>query len=293
MIFSHGMVKSLLHTWRFIGRHPLASRNKREAFLRWLRWQVGARILARPVVMPFVGEAVLVVEPGMTGATGNIYCGLHEFADMAFVLHYLRRGDLFADIGANIGSYSVLAAKVAGANVIAVEPVLETFVRLQRNLRMNFLEEKVEVYQCAVGNASGVIRFTADQDTTNRVVQGGYAGRSIEVPVNTLDGILARRSTIMWKIDVEGFEREVLAGAANALRDEHLNVVLLESDDDQLRCAMTAAGFQRTMYDPFRRDLRLADGRASAGNNLWVRNISIVQAQCQAAPKHEILGVEF
>jgi hypothetical protein len=42
--------------------------------------------------------------------SGNIYAGLHEFGDMAFVLHFLRAGDLFADVGANIGSYTVLAS---------------------------------------------------------------------------------------------------------------------------------------------------------------------------------------
>jgi hypothetical protein len=36
--------------------------------------------------------------------TGNIYCGLHEFADMGFVLHFLRPGDLFVDVGANIAA---------------------------------------------------------------------------------------------------------------------------------------------------------------------------------------------
>jgi hypothetical protein len=37
-------------------------------------------------------------------ATGNLYVGLHEFEEMAFLLHFLRRGDLFADVGANVGS---------------------------------------------------------------------------------------------------------------------------------------------------------------------------------------------
>lgn len=46
----------------------------------------------------------------MTGATGNWYCGLQEYEDMSFVLHALRPGDLFVDVGANIGSYSILAA---------------------------------------------------------------------------------------------------------------------------------------------------------------------------------------
>jgi hypothetical protein len=47
---------------------------------------------------------------GMTGATGNLYVGLHEFEEMAFLLHFLRPGDLFADVGANVGSYTILAA---------------------------------------------------------------------------------------------------------------------------------------------------------------------------------------
>ena len=45
----------------------------------------------------------------MHGVTGNVYCGLHDFAEMSFMLHLLRAGDLFADIGANVGSYTVLA----------------------------------------------------------------------------------------------------------------------------------------------------------------------------------------
>ena len=73
----------------------------------------------------------------MTGATGNIYAGLHEFNDMAFCLHLLRSGDLFVDVGANIGSYTVLASKVAGANSITLEPVPQTFERLKRNVNIN------------------------------------------------------------------------------------------------------------------------------------------------------------
>jgi hypothetical protein len=40
----------------------------------------------------------------MTGATQNLYCELHEYNDMAFLLHFLREEDSFADVGANIGS---------------------------------------------------------------------------------------------------------------------------------------------------------------------------------------------
>ena len=62
---------------------------------------------------------------GMTGATGNVYCGLHEFEDMALVLHALRPRDLFVDVGANVGSYTVLGgqpARVALASNPSLEP---------------------------------------------------------------------------------------------------------------------------------------------------------------------------
>jgi hypothetical protein len=63
-----------------------------------------------PVVVPFVGDTRLLVARGMRGATGNVYVGLHEFEEMAFALHALRPSSRFIDVGANVGSYTVLAA---------------------------------------------------------------------------------------------------------------------------------------------------------------------------------------
>jgi hypothetical protein len=55
--------------------------------------------------------------------TGNLYAGLHEFSEMGFLLHLLRQNDLFVDVGANLGSYTVLASAVCQARNIAFEPV--------------------------------------------------------------------------------------------------------------------------------------------------------------------------
>lgn len=79
---------------------------------------------------PWVGSTSLVIETGMTGATMNLYCGLHEAADMAFVLHVLRACDGFLDVGANVGSYSILASGVAQARTLALEPIPATRRRL-------------------------------------------------------------------------------------------------------------------------------------------------------------------
>ncbi len=74
--------------------------------MRYLKWQIGSRLLPGAVHVPFVNDTVLVVTPGMTGATLNIYTGLHEFEDCGFLLHLLRCSDLFVDIGANVGVYT-------------------------------------------------------------------------------------------------------------------------------------------------------------------------------------------
>jgi len=285
------MIQSFFRTWRFIKSHPLASRNKSGAMLRWIRWQIGSRILKSPVVLPFVEDSVLVVERGMTGATGNIYCGLHEFADMAFVLHVLRPDDLFVDVGANIGSYTVLAAKVAGANCLALEPVPDTFAKLQRNVRMNDLGSRVQAFQSAAGSGSATLRFSADQDTTNRVVNESYLGKKINVSVQKLDDLLAQRSAFLWKVDVEGFEREVLEGAGQALRNPTLRAVLLEGDDPQIAATMSEAGFVRGCYHPFDREIKVGNTVEATNNHLWIRDVEHVAKRCRAARQIVVLGV--
>ena len=88
----------LASLFRYWQRHPLASRDLLGTVARFLRWQLGRRLLRMPVIVPRVGSTSLVIETGMTGATMNFYCGLHEAADMALVLHVLYLSDTFLDV---------------------------------------------------------------------------------------------------------------------------------------------------------------------------------------------------
>jgi hypothetical protein len=73
------------------------------ALARFVLWQIVSRLRAE-IEFEWIEGAKLIVSRGMTGATGNIYCGLHEFVEMGFVLHLLRPNDLFLDVGANMGA---------------------------------------------------------------------------------------------------------------------------------------------------------------------------------------------
>jgi hypothetical protein len=94
---------SLMPTLSYILRYPLNAEAKQAALTRYLKWQIGSRLVPGDVLVPFVNDTVLIVSPGMTGATQHIYTGLHEFDDCGFLLHLLRETDLFVDIGANVG----------------------------------------------------------------------------------------------------------------------------------------------------------------------------------------------
>ena len=144
----------------FVWRHPLNRNGKWAALLRVLRWQLAARLLPGPMGLPFVEDTFLFARRGMTGATGNWYCGLHEVREMAFVLHLLREDDHFLDVGANIGSYTILAGGGVGARVTAVEPIPETFAHLERNVALNGLASQVRTCRLGLSDQTSILRFT-------------------------------------------------------------------------------------------------------------------------------------
>jgi len=273
----------LSNTYNFIANHPLTKDQKISAIKRWLKWQIGSRLVPGPVAVPYVDDTRLLVSPGMTGATGNIYCGLHEFEDMAFVLHFLRPGDLFVDIGANIGSYTILAS-ATGAEIVSFEPVPSTYQHLLDNIQINRLESRVVAYNQAVGSQQGELGMIADQDTTNQVLLSGdeYTGEKVSVPVVALDDVLEGRVPKLIKIDVEGFETEVIDGAKDILSNNHLKAIIMELngsgerygfDEDGLHEKMLSLGFRSYVYEPVGRKITDLKGQRSAsGNTLYLRD---------------------
>jgi FkbM family methyltransferase len=280
----------LLRTLSFITSHPLTRRRPILAVARFLRWQIESRVHAE-IEYNWIGGSKLLVRNGMTGATGNLYCGLHEFADMGFLLHLLRPNDLFVDVGANIGSYTILASAVCGANTIAIEPDPTTMAALQRNVTANAVESLVATIEAAIGSIDGIAQFTVGLDTVNHVANGNETNTR-EVRVRRLDDVLGDHSPSLIKLDVEGFEAEVIAGALDTLRKPSLLAVQTESRADEVIKALTAAGFRERHYDPFVR--QFADiNRYRSSNALFIRNEDECVERMITAPALEILGNRF
>lgn len=282
---------SIFPTLRFIAAHPLSSRRPLSAYWRYARWQIESR-LRDEVIFDWIEGSKLAARNGMTGATGNIYCGLHEFVDMAFLLHLLRPGDLFVDVGANIGSYTVLASAVCGARSIAIEPDPGTAQSLKRNIELNGIADRTTVIEAAVGASEGTVRFTVGQDTTNRVVASTDVA-SREAQVRTLDEILAIESPVLIKMDVEGYEPQVVAGASETLKKSSLLAVITETADPGIRSVMADNGFLCVTYHPFERSISVENGHGSSvssNNTLFVRPSGLSE-RLERAPARRVAGV--
>jgi FkbM family methyltransferase len=257
-----------------------------------------------PIIAPFVGRSVLAVSHGMPGATFNIYAGLQDFEDMGFLLHVLRSKDLFIDVGANVGTYTVLASAVVGASCISFEPVPSTFQKLCRNIRLNDTTALCELHNEGLSSEEGELVFTADDDCKNRVVNHGMARpqNSVNVPVTTLNTVVGTRQPALIKIDVEGFELEVLRGGDRVFTSESLLAVITELngsgaqygyDDATVFAQLLEWGFRAYKYDPFSRDLTQLEQSSGTGNTLFIRDISTVKELVAAAPKFCVIGKEF
>lgn len=292
----------ILNTIKFITGHPLNRTVKAAAVARFIRWQFGSRLVPGPVACPFVNGTRLLVKPGMTGATGNIYSGLHEFEDMAFLLHLLRPGDLFADIGANIGSYTILASGAVGAHSLCCEPIPTTFLHLLDNLNLNDLQGLVEACNCGIGEHEGTLSFTVGLDTVNHVATGTEesSGATVAVKVVPLDALISDRPPRLIKIDVEGFETKVIRGARQTLSASELDAVIMELngsgarygfDETAIHRQMLDFGFTTWTYAPFERRLHsLGDKNLQSGNTLYLRNLPRVESRLATAPQFEVLG---
>jgi FkbM family methyltransferase len=218
---------------------------------------------------------------------------------MGFVLHALRDGDLFFDIGANVGSYTVLAS-ATGARCMAFEPVPETYRHLMSNVMLNQLfEVQVSCYAVALGSSRGVLRFSTDQGTVNHVLAENEES-GISVPICRLDEYWPRESPplAVIKIDVEGFEWEVIQGGEQTLRQPAVAVIMeilngqecrYGFDDWELHRRMLEMGFGLYRYDPLTRVLTETD-EVIGGNNLYLRDAEFLRERVRTAAQYAVHG---
>lgn len=294
------MLTDLFRVLRAITRHPFNRGHRLAAYRRFFSWQVRSRIARGSLEVPFVDGTRLQVRRDQFAATGSIYNGLQEFEDMGFVLHALRPDDLFVDVGANMGVYTVIAAGACGARVVAFEPGDAARAEWEGNVALNGLAGRARCLSVGVSDRATTLRFSVEKNDANHViVEGDTETPAATIETVTLDAVLADEQPLVLKIDTEGWETPVIRGAAGLLRD-HVGAVIVELNgsgapfgfsDDEPHTLLTAAGFRPFEYDPLARTFTPLPGRnRRLGNTLYLKDAAAFAERVRMAPTHRLHG---
>jgi FkbM family methyltransferase len=161
--------------------------------------------------------------------------GMYEVEKRSAIAQLLRPGQTFVDVGANKGDFALLAAERMGdrGRVLAFEPEPANCGWIRRSVELNGYRS-VQVHQLALGEAEGSISLHLSEVSGHHSIVPGRddsLGRSIEVPVTTLDSVVRATGNPrvdLIKIDVEGADLAVLRGARRTLVENADVVVLLD-----------------------------------------------------------------
>ena len=288
-------------TFGFILSHPIGRRHPVRSIRRFILWQLQTSFYpSKLFIKSFVAPVKYYARKGLTGITGNIYVGIHEFNDMMFLLHFLRPDDSFFDVGANVGAYTLLASGVCRATSITIEPVHSTMEILNKNVELNNLKDRVTTINSAAGAQTGIISFTSSEDTTNHVATENEHSQKgiVNVPVITIDSLTTYNQPSLIKIDVEGFETEVLRGMKATLDLSSLKAIIIELNgsgerygygEDQIHSLLLENKFKPYSYDPFKRLLTETKTFGDM-NTIYCRDMDFIVHRLQSADGIKVMG---
>jgi FkbM family methyltransferase len=286
--------------------HPLCSRSRLLALFRYVFFHISSYIYPKRIRYPFIEKTWFLAKAGDAGLAGNVYCGLSDFECMSFLLHYLRKEDLFFDIGSNLGSYTILASGVKKAFSFAFEPDSETFRILNDQIALNSINHLVIAQQKALGQETTTSFLTSGFGTMNYIVKDSSNGNSskVEIEVVTLDSIIIPNEefvSVIAKIDVEGYEYDVLLGGKKLLSNPKLKVIMVETNGfvsryqhslSDIHSLLETNGFKAHSYDPFSRKLILIENPKES-NTIYIRDLDFVTNRIDQSPKFKKFGVSF
>lgn len=219
---------------KFIWEHP-ANRKKRLRHLaKGLLWQIRKRTVKQPKIITLANGVRFLAHRDCVVSSSLQYTDWPEYHEIAFCRRHVGRGDIVADVGANVGHFALLMSDVVGPeNLICFEPMGVAYQRLIANFQLNNWTT-TNVHRAAVGAENGMIEFPdpIQPDTTSSIIWGSSNVARATIPIVTLDSFFAEKKYSRLdclKIDVEGYEERVFTGAAGLLRRLRPRLVMFES----------------------------------------------------------------
>jgi FkbM family methyltransferase len=157
----------------------------------------------------------------------------HENLETEYVKRIIQKGDTVIDLGANIGYYTLIFAKLVGklGHVFAFEPEPSNFELLSKNVKEN-KHENVTLVQKATSNKNSKIKLYVSKRNlaSHRIFDAGDKRKSIEIDVITLNEYFKKNTNPIKiiKMDIEGAEGATLLGASKIIENSKDIIIMME-----------------------------------------------------------------
>lgn len=250
-----------------IWTHPANQKAPSLALIRAIYWQVAKRLTGRPIDIRYHGLKLRCYPDSHSASRAIYFSGLPDYREMRFILDFLRPGDQFIDVGANVGLYTLLALSAVGPTgfVHAFEPNSAVIHILNESLQLN-AAENVTVHPVGLGDTERRGGFTiTEDDCTAHLVDLSSSHAETDIPIGRLDQILNNVPYAMAKFDIEGYEPFAIRGASRLLQEHNPPVMLVEMTGFSKRYGITTPdfiaeldqiGYFTAVYHPDKREIQ-------------------------------------
>lgn len=280
-------------------KHPFTKHNLKKSWFNYLFYNAIIRVKNKPTKFKWINNLNIYTQKGDSCLGGNVFLGLMEFHESAFLVHFLQNSDLFVDVGANLGHYTLLASGVCDARTIAIEPVPTTYKRLKYNVIKNNIWNMVKLENIGIGAKDGELFFSNFDDNAINYVQGNEKNESsLRVRVKTLNNLLKGKTPKVIKIDAEGYELLILNGANNVLKNPELEAIIIEINGHCRRYGYTeyevfrfivSFGFIPVCYDSFSRKINLLNNfNHDSDSTIFIRDLKSANLKVKYGKKIRI-----
>ena len=230
-----------------------------------------------------------------------VFDGFYDYKELIFLLHYLKDDDIFFDVGANIGLYSIAATLSDVSKIYSFEPSIISNKFLTKNVLYNNLDNRVVCENYAISNCKKMGLLTSKMNVSNKMLDDNVLYKNINikselVPTISLNEYCNLKMVIpsFLKIDIEGYEYKAIVGANELISNSKLNVILIEMnghgskfynfDEKQIITILCEKGFKAYYYDPFKRKLN-EDKTYNSSDILFIRNIDLANKKVKKASR--------
>ncbi len=294
-------INSLILILKSSLKHPLNKDSKIKTIIKIISFFLKKRLNSKKeIIISWVENSKFIYTHKDRQLKWNVYHGLADFAEMMFLLHVLRSKNLFIDVGANIGIYTILASKVVGSKSICFEPHPITHKRLIKNINLNSIEHLVKNVTKGMGSNISQKKFSNfldDRGPLNKISTNSKNKDDITIEITTLDNEINTDNEYLVKIDVEGYEYHVLNGGKKTLQDNKLIGIIIETNlmsekyghsIKKISDFFKYYGLIPINYNPIKREIKIIKNLEFSKNTIFIKDFDKIELLVKQAKKFKI-----